>query len=338
MTEHSSAIPLESTDERVLEQLAGVSRRSGLVPLEARLLRLQRWLRRDLRDLEGALADVLSPLDGGANSAMVAARHLLAQPGKRVRPLCVVLAARLGGRALHDDVIDVGPERRGKPAAWVVTSNAASILGGDHLLVEALRRVHGVGRPGLSSALLDAISSMIAAEALQLERRGRFEPDRRAYLDVIRGKTAVLFRWCLLAGGTLGGLGEPELAALSDAGLALGLAFQLVDDVLDLSGDVATLGKEPFADLREGKLTWPVILACERDPDLIVALRRFVEGGPVDGAALAARIRDLGALEETRALATLQAHRARERLSALPAGKPRRALETVVEAATHRAA
>lgn len=351
MPHDSSATLALSNDDLVLTELAQVSRRRSLVPLEARLLRLKRWLREDLRELDQALT-----MDGD-DLAWRAAGHMLAVPGKRLRPLCVVIGARIGGRELddavvalataaelvhaatllHDDVIDEGTERRGVPAARVVFGNQVSILAGDHLLLEALRRVHGVGRPALMGALLDAISEMVAAEARQLERRGRFVPDRRAYLEVIRGKTAALFRWCLHAGGTLGGLSPHALAALGAAGLSLGVAFQVIDDVLDLEGDPLETGKEPFADLREGKLTWPVILACERDPELLVALRELVEAPDSAGAShLADRVRATGAIADSRAFAAGHAAQARARLDALPAGRPRQALELVLEAATSR--
>ena len=354
---HDSSASFALSNDDVLVELAQVSRRRSLLPLEARLLRLKRWLKDDLRSLDASLEAVVG---AEGDLAVRAARHMLSVPGKRLRPLCVVIAARLGGRALdddvlaiataaelvhaatllHDDVIDEGTERRGEPAARVVYTNSVSILAGDHLLVEALRRVAGTGRPALMTSLLDTVSEMVAAEARQLERRGRFAPDRRVYLEVIRGKTAALFRWCLEAGGVLGGLEPQALTALATTGLSLGLAFQLVDDVLDLDGDEAETGKEPFADLREGKLTWPVILACERDPQLLAALRAIVEepaSASLDAAALAARVRATGATEDTRSFAVAQAEAARGRLESLPAGKPRRALELVLEAATRRA-
>lgn len=353
----SATLALSNADDLVLTELAQVSRRRSLIPLEARLLRLKLWLKEDLRDLDRALGAVVSADD---DLALRAASHMLGVPGKRLRPLCVVISARLGGRELdddvtalaiaaelvhaatllHDDVLDEGTERRGVPAARVVYGNSVSILAGDHLLVEALRRVHGAGHPELMTTLLDAVSEMVAAEARQLERRGRFLPDRRTYLDVIRGKTAALFRWCLHAGGSLGGLPPDSLSALASAGLSLGLAFQLVDDVLDLEGDAEQIGKEPFADLREGKLTWPVILACERDPELLTAMRAFVEApesAPLGAAQLAARVRATGATGDTRAFAATQADQALSRLDALPAGRARRALELVLEAATSRA-
>jgi octaprenyl-diphosphate synthase len=276
------------------------------------------------------------------------------RPGKRVRPICVLLAARMGGRSfdaevrevatacelvhaatlLHDDVIDLGDERRGAPSARMIYGNAASVLGGDHLLVDALRRVRGAPMH-LQHALVDVIASMVEGEALQLERRGRFEPDRAAYLTVVEGKTAALFRWALRAGGTLGGLPAEQVAVLAEIGVALGTAFQLVDDVIDLEGDPAVTGKSACVDLREGKLTWPLILAAERQPGLAERMRAFAAAeGELDELSvvrLVADIKRTGALEDTRAEAVARTNVAREGLRTLPAGAARDALSTVID-------
>src|SRR6185503_1216876 len=115
---------------------------------------------------------------------------------------------------LHDDVIDDGHERRGAPAARIVYGNSASILGGDYLLVEALERVAALDAAPVLRSLLDTIARMVAAEAVQLERRGRFEPCRDTYLQIIEGKTASLFRWALAAAPLLGGMAPAHLARL----------------------------------------------------------------------------------------------------------------------------
>jgi octaprenyl-diphosphate synthase len=190
---------------------------------------------------------------------------------------------------------------------------------------------------GVLVALLDVIAEMVRAEALQLERRGRFEPSRSAYLEVIHGKTAALFRWGLWAGGTVAELPPPALAALADAGVALGMAFQLVDDAIDLESDGSTSGKTPFADLREGKLTWPLVVAVERDPGLTDEIRgRIAEGGSGIDEALVARVRRTGGVEATRAYAAEQAEIAAAHIARLPDGEARRALNTVVLTALRR--
>ncbi len=228
--------------------------------------------------------------DGGPGVAAQAARHLLAAGGKRVRPLLVVLAARAAGGTrsgtlaeeslaqaaelvhaatlLHDDVLDDGRTRRGMPAARMLWGNAASVLGGDFLLVRALELTAAAGVPHALDELLGAIGRMIDGEALQLEHRGRADLDVAGYREVVDGKTASLFAWCGKAGARLAHASEPLVAALGQYGLHLGRAFQIVDDVLDVEGDPRALGKSVLVDLHEGKLTLPVLYALDATPAL----------------------------------------------------------------------
>lgn len=351
---------MQSQDDGVLQPLATVSARQGLEPLALRLTELRLWLQDDLNALEQALAEVPSDALPGPR-VQGAVEHLMRRTGKRIRPLCVLLSARLGQRVLdptlcdlavacelvhaatllHDDVIDDAKERRGAPAARILYGNSASILAGDHLLVHALQRVHGTGYPDLLASLLGVISKMVAAEALQLERRGRFEPSEEIYLEVIRGKTAALFGWGLRAGGTVADLDAQALATLEQVGTHLGMAFQLVDDVLDLEGDPTITGKDALVDIREGKLTWPVIVAAERDAGLCAELAAIAaehgqELEPSRAKALVAGIRATGALQVTRAYARAKAAEACALLDGLPAGKSRSALRLVVESTVHR--
>jgi octaprenyl-diphosphate synthase len=189
--------------------------------------------------------------------------------------------------------------------------------------------------------LFAVISQMVSAEAMQLERRGRFVADRQVYLRIIEGKTAALFRWGLWAGGLAAGLPREVCDALARAGVQLGMAFQLVDDVLDLSGDPAVTGKNAFADLREGKMTWPFLLACEQDPALAEELQSLVvaegEGFDVSHAAsLVSRLQASGVLQQTRDFAVECGEKARQDLALLPPSGARDALEMVVEAAILR--
>jgi octaprenyl-diphosphate synthase len=353
-------VPNDDTSEDVLTPLATVSARAGLDPLAARLLEIRRWLASDLDGLEAVLRSTAAA-DG--DLAQRAASHLLARPGKRIRPVCVFLAARAAGdRAspevlrelavacelvhaatlLHDDVIDQGQERRGAQTARVLFGNPASVLGGDHLLVDALRRVRLCGQDRLLGRLFEVIGEMIAAEAVQLERRGHFAPDRAVYDRVVHGKTAVLFGWAMEAGAEVGG-DDPAIGqALARAGTALGLAFQLVDDALDLEGDAAVTGKDSLLDLREGKLTWPLIVACEQDPGLVEVLRAVALApesldDTVRATELRRRILATGCVVRTRARARALARDAEEALDLLPESEAREALRAVVETAVLRA-
>jgi octaprenyl-diphosphate synthase len=254
-------------------------------------------------------------------------RHLLHLKGKRLRPMCVALAARLGrgfdasaeliavaaelvhaATLLHDDVVDLGDKRRGQPTARVVYGNAASIFGGDWLLVEALRRIQRAGVPRALEDVLDVLREMLGAESLQLACRGRFDPSMEAYMRVVEGKTASLFRWALQSGGRAGGLDPNACRALATYGERLGVAFQIVDDVLHVAGDAAALGKSLYSDLREGKSTYPLLVALQREPTLVPVLRAAcddVDDGRLAqiGAAVSEALTRTRALDDARALA-----------------------------------
>ncbi len=360
MSECSTAnlINGQSNEEHAtLKRLTDVSNRYDALTVGQQLMEINHWLQDDLKDLSQRLDKVVA--DPKADLAWSAAQYLLERPGKRVRPLCVLLAAQMGGRPfdedirrvaiaaelvhaatlLHDDVIDQGSERRGQPTARIIFGNAASVLGGDHLLLEALKRVQGLPTEIMTS-LLDVISGMVSAEALQLEMRNRCEPNRERYLTVVHGKTAALFRWALESGARLGGLNATDAATLGDAGLKLGMTFQLVDDLLDLTGDPAQTGKDVSLDLMEGKLTWPIILAAERSEDVRHHLSKIGVDGYTPSAEdikiLVTLIRQTGAVEDTRTEANNHAIKAKIALSKLPESRSRQALETVVDAALER--
>lgn len=383
-THHNSAPPLDTPE--TLKRLASASTHHGAGDLGARLLEMRSMMATDLLALERALSEVspahtphttlsASPSALGyqprpQSVAWRCAEHLLACPGKRVRPLCVMLAARMGGRAfddhvkavalacelvhaatlLHDDVIDLGEERRGAPTARALYSNAASVLGGDHLLLDALKRVRRVRHDTLYDELLDVIDQMVDGEVLQLERKGGFEPSREAYLSVVEGKTAALFWWALRSGGRLGGLSDEQVEALGRVGNHIGVAFQLIDDLLDLEGNAQEMGKEPLIDLKEGKLTWPLIIAVEERPELLEQIREAMtllntpqEPQEPQGAlerlrALVEALKETSALSATRAEAERHIAAARQDLATLPASPSREALETVLDTITARRA
>jgi octaprenyl-diphosphate synthase len=337
--------------------LRAASATAGLERLSSRLDELKAWLGPDLA-VVGAELDALSRPRTG-DLAERAAAHLIGQRGKRIRPICVLLGAEVAGapgdsRAvdlavacelvhaatlLHDDVIDEGEERRGVPAARVVFGNSASILAGDYLLIEALERVQRVGSGTLLTELFATIAQMVAAEAWQLERRGTLDPSRELYLRIVDGKTASLFRWALCAGASLGCLSQEQHAALAAAGIALGRAFQLIDDALDLDADPSELDKDLFADLQQGKLSWPLLVAAECDTEVRAALTVLARGERVTSAELARvvdRVRRAGGVSAARRFAEAEAQAAKRALSSLPAGQARDALVGVIEATVSR--
>ncbi|MCE9576386.1 MAG: polyprenyl synthetase family protein [Deltaproteobacteria bacterium] len=356
------ATPVNPTpSSAVLHDLSQVCGRHGRDDLSTRLAELHGWVKGELADFERELALV----ERGPRMVVQAAHHLLDLGGKHLRPMCVALAAKCGAgfgpaarqlavsvelvhtaTLLHDDVVDVADVRRGQPAARAIYGNAASIFAGDWLLVEALRRIRAAGVEGLLDRMLGIIEEMILAESLQLERRGRLsEATISDYLRVVEGKTAALFRWAMVAGARASGCSPEVASALERFGLHLGVAFQAVDDHLDFAGDVATTGKELFADLREGKLTYPLLVAIEREPQLATIVTELCagseDGGALDPAACAEVVASLartGALAATRALAEARVAEAIAALAPIASADARRALVTVAEATLLREA
>lgn len=328
---------------------------------------LEGQTRAHLAALQTLVGDVVQEVDaalprlceGGPGVAALAARHLLTVGGKRVRPLLLVLTARaLGPRVdggaeallaqaaelvhaatlLHDDVLDDGRMRRGVPAARVLWGNAASVLGGDFLLVRALELAAAATVPRVLDELLQAIAKMIDGEALQLAHRGRSDLEAQGYFDVVDGKTASLFAWCGRAGARLAGAGEDAVAALGAYGLHLGRAFQIVDDVLDVAGDPASLGKGVLSDLREGKLTLPVLYALEVEPGLRAQLQAAGDCDEVEIATEVARaVRQSGATERAREAAIDETSRALAALGPAPEGPYREALAFIARELCERA-
>ena len=343
----------------VLKQLCSVCNEHELDGLSRRLEGLAVLVGKDLIAVQEAL---LGPL-GSRGPVQASAEHLVRLGGKRLRPLCLALAARIGEPAdahirdlgvavelvhsatlLHDDVVDVGDTRRGEPTARLLYGNAASIFAGDLLLIEAIRRVAGTEISILLPSMLDAIDEMIGAESLQLTCRDLLVVDLATYEGVVIGKTGALFGWALRAGGRAGGCEPAVCDALELFGRELGYTFQLVDDLLDLCGDSEQMGKGLFTDLREGKATYPLILAMARNPQLrprIEAMIANVQDGDAqaqDGdahddetAAIVAAIAATGALDATRAAAAQRSEAAIAALAAVPEGPARSGLAGLCE-------
>jgi len=336
----------------VLDQLCSVCSNHDLSQLARRLDGLAVLVGEDL-------VAVQQELMGDVNchgSVKESAEHLVRLGGKRLRPLCLALAARVGepsddhvrdlavavelvhsATLLHDDVVDLGDTRRGVRTARLVYGNAASIFAGDLLLVEAIRRVVNTGIPNLLPSMLDAIDEMIGAESLQLTCRDLLVVDLDTYEGVVVGKTGALFSWALYAGGRAGGCDMAVCESLARFGRELGVTFQLVDDLLDLCGDSSQTGKSLFADLREGKATYPLILAMERDPELmpmVEAILAHPMGEDLPGEEIdrvLERMAATGALDETRSVAAQRSEAAIAALAGVPDGPARAGLAGLCE-------
>ncbi|MFT3921882.1 MAG: polyprenyl synthetase family protein [Myxococcales bacterium] len=282
--------------------------------------------------------------------------HLVEAGGKRVRPLtCLLTTAACGGdprdavaiaaaaelihsaTLLHDDVIDEGEERRNRPATRVLWGNLVSVLSGDLLLTRALQLVEGAGVPGAMHDMLGTLERLIAGEVAQLKARGREDLGVEGYLDIVRGKTASLFGFACRSGARVAKR-EDLIEPAGRFGEQVGVAFQIIDDVLDLAGDPREVGKRLGADLAEGKTTLPLALALERDGagDLLEHLAAARQG-----KAEAARLVSLhplvqSACEEARAYALEQSSQALAALELLPEARPRELLRNLALVLTRR--
>lgn len=340
-----------------LELLRTVCSTNRLPELAARLDSLVDLVESDLGEVEATLDELLRE----QHLVERGAAELLRRRGKRLRPLCVALASRLGSgfgsdardiavavelvhnaTLLHDDVVDGGESRRGGPTTRAVFGNAVSIFAGDWLLVEALRRVYRTQVPQIFEPLLQTIDAMIVAESLQLEQRYRLDTSRDTYFHIIEGKTASLFAWAVVAGARAGGIDAPSAEHLHDYGRHLGLAFQLVDDVLDYAGDPLSTGKSLLGDLREGKVTLPLRLALEQQPTLRHRLEQLLrsDGNKStqhdDLLAIHAAVVESQAAQATLAEAQTHADNAARSLSALPDSDAKEALAMVAASIVHR--
>jgi octaprenyl-diphosphate synthase len=209
--------------------------------------------------------------------------HLLESGGKRMRPALVMLTAQLCGYTgsrrvqvgaaiellhtatlLHDDVVDFSELRRGRPSANALWGNRRAILAGDFLYSRACSMIVEDGDPDILLIFANAIRSLAEGEILQLERSYDPTVTESHYFKVIERKSAMLLSTSTECGAILGGVTRAERRRLSDFGRELGLAFQLRDDALDYEADEEELGKIPNMDIREGKVTLPLLLALKR--------------------------------------------------------------------------
>jgi octaprenyl-diphosphate synthase len=238
---------------------------------------------------------------------------------------------------LHDDVIDDADERRARPASRKVWGNAVSVLGGDLLLTHALERTIEA-LPALVPSLVATLRRLVDGEIVQLRGRTRIDLSEATYFAVVRDKTASLFAWAAHAGAHAGGAPLEAREWLADYGTHLGIAFQLVDDALDYAGDRAETGKALFGDLREGKVTLPLVRAIAAFPGLLPDVERTRNGDDAASRRLLSAVLESGTCEEVRALARLETERALEALSRIPASAPRDLLACVATELASRVA
>ena len=305
--------------------------------------------------LQSVLHDELQAVDRVLRQALQSdvvligqiAGHIIAGGGKRLRPALLLLTAQACGykglhhhtlaaviemihtaTLLHDDVVDESAMRRGHATANATFGNAASVLVGDFVYSRAFQLMVTLDDMRVMQILSDATNVIAEGEVLQLLNSGNPDVDEDRYLDVIRRKTAKLFEASARLGAVLGRADPVVEGALARYGMHLGTAFQLIDDVLDYTGEQASIGKNLGDDLAEGKPTLPLIRALQvGSADESALIRSAITSGRLaEFEPVLASLRRTGALDYARTCAQSESERAASCLTALPPSKYREIL------------
>lgn len=284
-------------------------------------------------------------------------QYLIEAGGKRLRPLLVLLAANACGynekrhvqlaaiieflhtaMLLHDDVVDASDLRRGRKTVNAAWGNPASVLVGDFLHSRAFEMMVDIGNMRVMEILSRATNTIAEGEVQQLTYVRNPDLTQAAYIEVITRKTAMLFQAASHAGAVLAGAPQPQEEALRDYGLHIGLAFQLIDDVLDYEGETADLGKNVGDDLAEGKVTLPLIIAMQNGNKTQADFVRqaVIDGGVENLSRMAETVNETGGLKYTRELAEAECDKALACVERLPESTFRDAMHTLANFAVQR--
>ena len=286
-------------------------------------------------------------------------RYMATVRGKRLRPALAILCARASGTwheglvdgavaiemihsatMVHDDIVDEADQRRGKPTVNARWDDRIAVLMGDFLLARALNMLIALGNLPALAAVSRATERLSQGEIFEIQIGMRTDTSEASYLAMVGDKTASLITASCQIGPLLAGADEKVVQAMATYGENLGLAFQIADDLLDFTSDAATLGKPVGHDLREGKLTLPLIKALaaagEEDRRAMEALLRRDDNQEAEWARIVAFVEDHGCLEAAGADARTYAGRARACLETLAPTPWRLALEKAVELVVER--
>lgn len=302
---------------------------------------------------------IKSLLDSDIPLISVVGRYIAGGGGKRLRPLLMILSSRLCGYSgnddaplavvfefvhaatlLHDDVVDHAEFRRSRPSANTVWGNPAVVLVGDFLYSRSIQLAVGYRDIRILKVLLDATTRMSEGEVLQLVNSDNLEISEREYLEVITRKTAVLISAACQTGAIFGGGGPAEEKALKAYGHHLGIAFQLIDDILDFTGEAEELGKPVGNDLQEGKVTLPLIYALQnaKAPERLRLTQIFssehVPAEEID--EISNLVIRSGGIEYTNNQACAHSLRAKEALRIFPQVPVKKILEDIADYVTCR--
>jgi len=287
------------------------------------LVRVEQELSRQSAAAFQPVSEITSYLLGGGGKrlrpALLLLSHGYAAGNKDNRRSAIKLAAVVellhSATLIHDDVIDSADTRRGRPSANSRWGNHRSVLAGDWLYMQSFQIALEERNFHVLDILIDLTQKMVEGELIQLAKLGRMDVTEQDALQLANYKTACLFSGCARLGAVLGGLDEEHEEALAEYGQCAGLAFQLVDDLLDFTASSEQLGKPALSDLKEGKVTLPLIYAIENGHrearELVARVLEEKEFQSVQPETLVALVRDSGALDRTRNLAHDYARRAK---------------------------
>jgi len=301
--------------------------------------------------------EIMSQFNSNVPLVEKIAEYIIKSGGKRLRPLIVMLVAQGCGyqgnlhiklatvieflhtaTLLHDDVVDTSDQRRGKPTANAQWGNAPSVLVGDFVYSRAFELLVEIGRLPIMGCLARATSLIAEGEVRQLMNIKNPDITEDDYMKVIQGKTATLFEAAAFSAAVLADANDDVCHAMNEYGRHLGLAFQIVDDILDFTGDALTMGKNVGDDLAEGKATLPLIRAMEIGTDEQRAcIRNAIRSGSLDDLAIIQEaITSTGALDYCLVKAKEQAILAIQQLRCLPESEQKSHLEGLANLAVNR--
>jgi octaprenyl-diphosphate synthase len=301
--------------------------------------KLATWLASDLKSVNALIRTRMA--SEHAPRIPEVTQHLVEAGGKRLRPMLTLAAAHMCGYSgpyhihlaatvefihtatlLHDDVVDESAQRRGRPTANLLWDNKSSVLVGDYLFARSFQLMIETGNMDVLRILSDASATIAEGEVLQMTAAQDLATDEATYLQIVRGKTAALFSAAMEVGGVIAGADKAVVQALFQYGDALGVSFQIVDDLLDYQGQSAATGKNVGDDFRERKLTLPVIKAVSQaDAEERAFWSRTIESGRQEEGDLEhalALLDTRGALTATRQDAIAWADKAKAALASVP--------------------
>jgi octaprenyl-diphosphate synthase len=308
-------------------------------------------VRQDLSEIEAALTENLKPYLPMVSHV---AKYIMFSGGKRIRPLLMILSARLCGyngnydktlsvvfeylhaaTLLHDDVVDDADVRRGNPVAHSIWGTPATVLVGDFLLARSITIAAETDSVPIIDVLADTTAQMSEGEIHQLLHKGDLSVSETDYMEVISRKTAYLIRAACQVGALLAEAQEEQVQALAEYGYQLGIAFQMADDVLDYTADTKVIGKPVGTDLKEGKLTMPIIYALNRatgeDRRRLEIIIQDPDIKEEDFEAVLELIKKYDGVEYTRERAQEHIEKAKACLEIFSASNARRLLEQLAE-------